>query len=105
LTTYAGYFNGTIIGTSFSSPVTLSDQDGSLPVTFTFAGNPAVTYGGTVAFALTKSTGPAASTSYLSNAGNNPGPLGSALVNSLTGTGCPLSVAFNNFAILLYGNP
>jgi hypothetical protein len=106
LTAYSGCFNGTILGTTFTPPVTLNGST-RMPVTFTFSGDPAITFGSTVAFALSQSTGPLGSTSSYSNAGNTPGLSGSAILNNeLNNTGCPLSVnSFNGFSLLVTGTP
>ena len=107
LTAHDSCFAGTLIGNSTSPSVT---QDGNvnhnMPVTFTFAGSPAVTLGHTVAMDLVEASGPAGS-NFFCTAGNYSGLTNSSIgVNDLTDTtGCVSSVRTYGFAILVYGNP
>jgi hypothetical protein len=69
LTVTDSAYNGSVIGTASSGPVSLSSTALYQPVTFTLSGDPGVTKGHTVAFAVNATSGPG-TTSYCPQASN-----------------------------------
>ena len=107
LTAFEGCYGGTNLGTATSGSVVLtSNTTSNVPVTFTYAVNPAVTKGDAVDFLLAQNSGPSA-TDYFSISGNF-GSLTAATsgVNDLSATsGCSPTIHNDGYAVLVAGNP
>lgn len=100
LTVTDSTYNGSVIGTASSGPVSLSSASLYQPVTFTLGGNPGVTKGHTIAFVVNATSGPGA-TSYCPQASNS----NNVNIVLTVGTSPPLGTAQGTgVAVVINGN-
>ena len=93
---------GSVVGIATTGNLTFSGgSSANIPVTFTFPGNPTVTFGSPVAFTIVRTTG--AGPNYVSTSGNygSASPIG---VIDYLGTSCADGIHSTGFAVQVYGD-